>query len=58
MYHLKSGAKADEVDLSKPLSYADRFRIRHPGNQWNAHPPHVDGNHLLLLLPNYTKLGI
>ncbi|THH30269.1 hypothetical protein EUX98_g3936 [Antrodiella citrinella] len=43
MYHLKSDTKLDEVDLSTPLTYADRFRIRHPGNQWNAHPPHVDG---------------
>ena len=31
------------VDLSTPLSYADRFRIRKPGNQWDHHPPHVDG---------------
>lgn len=49
------------VELSTPLSYADRFRIRHavsnvhaakplidpgirhPGVQWNAHPPHIDG---------------
>ncbi|KAF9072644.1 DUF1479-domain-containing protein [Rhodocollybia butyracea] len=30
------------VDLSTPLTYADRFRIRHPGVQWDAHPPHVD----------------
>ncbi|CAL1716090.1 unnamed protein product [Somion occarium] len=43
MYHLKSGAKLEDVDLSTPLSYADRFRIRNPGGQWNAHPPHVDG---------------
>ncbi|KAH8091346.1 DUF1479-domain-containing protein [Cristinia sonorae] len=43
MYHLKSGARLDSVDLSTPLTYADRFRLRHPGNQWNAHPPHVDG---------------
>ena len=28
MYHLKSGAQVDGVDLSKPLSYADRFRIQ------------------------------
>jgi len=43
MYHVKTGGKVDNVDLSTPLSYADRFRIRHPGNQWNGHPPHVDG---------------
>ena len=44
LYHVKSGAKLDGVDLSTPLVYADRFRIRHPGVQWDAHPPHVDGN--------------
>ncbi|OBZ72402.1 Uncharacterized protein YbiU [Grifola frondosa] len=43
MYHVKSGAKIENVDLDTPLSYADRFRIRHPGVQWDAHPPHVDG---------------
>ncbi|KAF7312021.1 hypothetical protein MIND_00214000 [Mycena indigotica] len=31
------------VDLKTPLSYADRFRIRRPGFEWNAHPPHIDG---------------
>ncbi|KAL5511380.1 hypothetical protein ACEPAH_4596 [Sanghuangporus vaninii] len=31
------------VELATPLSYADRFRIRHPGVQWGAHPPHIDG---------------
>ncbi|KAL5490042.1 hypothetical protein ACEPAI_4875 [Sanghuangporus weigelae] len=30
------------VELATPLSYADRFRIRHPGVQWDAHPPHID----------------
>ncbi|TCD66348.1 hypothetical protein EIP91_001452 [Steccherinum ochraceum] len=43
MYRSKADAKLDGVDLSTPLTYADRFRLRHPGNQWNAHPPHVDG---------------
>ncbi|KZT73700.1 DUF1479-domain-containing protein [Daedalea quercina L-15889] len=42
MYRVKSGAKIDSVDLSTPLTYADRFRIRRPGVQWDAHPPHVD----------------
>ena len=44
-YHLKSANSqaVKDVDLSSPLSYADRFRMRHPGNQWNAHPPHIDG---------------
>ncbi|KAF8813418.1 DUF1479-domain-containing protein [Phlegmacium glaucopus] len=31
------------VDLKIPLTYADRFRIRKPGIQWDFHPPHVDG---------------
>jgi hypothetical protein len=31
------------VDLNTPLTYADRFRIRKPGIQWDFHPPHVDG---------------
>jgi hypothetical protein len=31
------------VDPSVPLTYADRFRLRKPGVQWSAHPPHVDG---------------
>ena len=42
-YHVKSGQTVENVDPSVPLSYADRFRIRHPGMQWDAHPPHVDG---------------
>jgi hypothetical protein len=33
----------DGVDLSTPLTYADRFRIRHAGNLWREHPPHIDG---------------
>ncbi|KZT07579.1 DUF1479-domain-containing protein [Laetiporus sulphureus 93-53] len=43
MYHVRSDAKIENVDLSTSLTYADRFRIRHPGVQWDAHPPHVDG---------------
>ena len=48
LYHVKADeaserAILDGVDLSTPLAYADRFRIRHPGVQWNAHPPHIDG---------------
>ncbi|KAJ3901338.1 hypothetical protein F5879DRAFT_807506 [Lentinula edodes] len=39
-----SSEKAMEgVDLSTPLTYADRFRIRHPGGGWASFPPHVDG---------------
>ena len=44
MYHVKSGEQVENVDLTTPLNYADRFRIRHPGVQWDAHPPHIDGN--------------
>ncbi|RXW25498.1 hypothetical protein EST38_g297 [Candolleomyces aberdarensis] len=36
-------AELDGVDLSTPLTYADRFRIRHPGKAWDLHPPHIDG---------------
>ncbi|EMD31280.1 hypothetical protein CERSUDRAFT_89135 [Gelatoporia subvermispora B] len=42
LYHVRSGAKIENVDLSTPLTYADRFRIRHPGVQWDVHPPHID----------------
>ncbi len=37
-----------DVKLSTPLVYADRFRIRHPGNKWNQHPPHIDGKRSFL----------
>ena len=45
LYHVKNGdqEKTDGVDLDTPLTYADRFRIRRPGVQWDVHPPHVDG---------------
>jgi hypothetical protein len=43
LYRNPSGKPLEGVDLSTPLTYADRFRIRHPGVQWDAHPPHVDG---------------
>ncbi|KAI0059235.1 DUF1479-domain-containing protein [Artomyces pyxidatus] len=43
LYHVKEGSNLEGVDLSTPLSYADRFRIRHPGVAWEVHPPHVDG---------------
>lgn len=41
MFHVdaKNGV---QIDLS-PVSYADRFRMRHPGGKWDNHPPHVDG---------------
>ena len=47
MYHTKNGEKLEGIDLDTPLMYADRFRIRKPGVQWDAHPPHVDGEHLI-----------
>ncbi|KAH8091349.1 DUF1479-domain-containing protein [Cristinia sonorae] len=43
MYHLSSDTELRDVDLSTPLTYADRFRMRHPGGEWNGFPPHVDG---------------
>jgi hypothetical protein len=46
LYHIRPGTEAPGVDLNVPLVYADRFRIRKPGVQWNAHPPHVDGKGL------------
>lgn len=53
LYHLKSGQKIEGVDLSTPLAYADRFRIRKPGVQWDAHPPHIDGQYL----PSHESCG-
>lgn len=49
LYHVDdSGSNVlDGVDLSTPLTYADRFRIRHAGNLWKEHPPHIDGMPLL-----------
>ncbi len=43
MYHMKSNTKLEGVELSTALSYADRFRVRHPGVQWDFLPPHIDG---------------
>ncbi|KAG2017541.1 hypothetical protein CC2G_007041 [Coprinopsis cinerea AmutBmut pab1-1] len=45
LYHVKDEKlmEAEGVDLSTPLTYADRFRIRHPNNLWPGFPPHVDG---------------
>ncbi|KAI9566894.1 hypothetical protein HD554DRAFT_2024990 [Boletus coccyginus] len=40
LYHVKSGKAPEGVDLSVPLTYADRFRIRHPGGDWGGFPPH------------------
>jgi hypothetical protein len=41
LYHRSSAS--EDIDLSTPLTYADRFRLRQPGIQWGAHPPHIDG---------------
>ncbi|KAJ7885220.1 hypothetical protein B0H13DRAFT_2235304 [Mycena leptocephala] len=43
LYHITAEQKVEGVDLATPLSYADRFRIRHPGIMWGRHPPHIDG---------------
>ncbi|KAG1853904.1 hypothetical protein DFJ58DRAFT_728031 [Suillus subalutaceus] len=42
LYRAKTGKKMEGVNLDVPLVYADRFRIRHPGVQWDDHPPRVD----------------
>ncbi|KIM63346.1 hypothetical protein SCLCIDRAFT_1214235, partial [Scleroderma citrinum Foug A] len=42
LYHFKSDKRAEDIDLSCPLVYADRFRIRRPGVKWNHFPPHID----------------
>lgn len=42
IYHVKGNEDLEGVDLSVPLSYADRFRIRHPGGDWSSFPPHID----------------
>ncbi|KAK1221694.1 hypothetical protein PQX77_015524 [Marasmius sp. AFHP31] len=43
LYSTPADVNLEGVDLSAPLSYADRFRIRHPGGNFQALPPHVDG---------------
>ncbi|KAJ3730940.1 hypothetical protein DFJ43DRAFT_1189621 [Lentinula guzmanii] len=35
LYRDPENNSLDGVDLSTPLTYADRFRIRHPGVQWD-----------------------
>ena len=61
LYHPKSGQDLTGVDLSTSLSYADRFRIRHPGGNWTAHPPHVDGSSdskfIVTIAPTQTTGG-
>lgn len=55
LYHIRPGADLEGVDLSVSLSYADRFRIRHPGGQWDRHPPHVDGRFLTVFIYTLNK---
>ncbi|THV05658.1 DUF1479-domain-containing protein [Dendrothele bispora CBS 962.96] len=43
LYRDPADSKLEGVDLSAPLTYADRFRIRHPGGSWDTFPPHIDG---------------
>ncbi|KAF8657408.1 hypothetical protein AX16_002205 [Volvariella volvacea WC 439] len=43
LYSNKTGQELNGVDLSTPLTYADRFRIRPPGGIWRVFPPHIDG---------------
>ncbi|KAG1736520.1 hypothetical protein EDB19DRAFT_1896026 [Suillus lakei] len=43
LYRATTDKKMEGVDLDVPLVYADRVSIRHPGVQWDIHPPHVDG---------------
>ncbi|KAG6853316.1 hypothetical protein C0991_005242 [Blastosporella zonata] len=44
LYHTKTDdVVLDGVDLSTPLTYADRFRIRPAGVSWDYYPPHCDG---------------
>ncbi|KZT33239.1 DUF1479-domain-containing protein [Sistotremastrum suecicum HHB10207 ss-3] len=43
LYGAPDGNIPEGVHLDQPLSYADRFRIRHAGGRWNDHKPHIDG---------------
>jgi len=48
LYHVpaarSSNSAAQPEDYRPdPLSYADRFRIRRAGGNWDYHRPHVDG---------------
>lgn len=43
LWHLADSSLESEVDLSKPISYFDRLRIRHPGDQRFTLGPHIDG---------------
>ncbi|KIY44067.1 DUF1479-domain-containing protein [Fistulina hepatica ATCC 64428] len=43
LYDAPEETTMDGVVPSQPLSYADRFRMRHPGGAWTRHPPHIDG---------------
>ncbi|KAF5367135.1 hypothetical protein D9758_003872 [Tetrapyrgos nigripes] len=43
LYGNSDNGNLDGVDLSTPLTYADRFRIRHAQTTWDTFPPHIDG---------------
>jgi hypothetical protein len=43
LYYTKAGEPMDGVNLSTPLTYPDRFRIRRPDVQMKLLPPHMDG---------------
>ncbi|KAF5387485.1 hypothetical protein D9757_006555 [Collybiopsis confluens] len=43
LYRDSSRSNIEGVDLSTPLTYADRFRMRHPGGGWTFFSPHIDG---------------
>ncbi|KAJ3978757.1 hypothetical protein F5890DRAFT_1548062, partial [Lentinula detonsa] len=43
LYRDPENNSLDGVDLSTPLTYADRFRIRHPGVQWDHDPYALSG---------------
>jgi hypothetical protein len=43
LYQISAHSSIEGVDLSTPLTYADRFRMRHPGGGWTFFSPHIDG---------------
>ena len=56
----QSANTLEGVDLTIPLTYADRFRIRKPGSKWafDFNPPHVDGTRpTLRTLQSFSHSG-
>jgi len=43
MSHWHSTDKSAKISMSHPVSYADRLRIRQPGDAGFALGPHIDG---------------